>query len=180
MEEVTMSEYKKQPAVFVDLDGTVRASKSDPDGFIQGADDIVLLPNTEEVLLLWLSRGYLILGVSNQGGVAFGYSTVEQIEAEMEATRALFKKDPFDRMLWCVSHPESNHPVHGHRSLFRKPDIGMLALHEKEAMRHNGVIIDYSRSVFVGDRWEDEECARRAGIEFIHASKFFNRDQTGA
>jgi histidinol phosphatase-like enzyme len=51
----------------------------------------------------------------------------------------------------------------------------MLVQYEMEYFSQ-GIIIDWDNSIFVGDRPEDEECARRADIEFIPAEVFFNRE----
>lgn len=159
-----------KPALCLDLDGTVRCSKSG--GFIQGPDDIVLLPNVEEKI--WEARraGYLIFGVSNQGGVAFGIKTFLDIEAELSATLALFQKNPFHVVKQCYHHPDGKIHPYKYRSLLRKPDIGMLALCEVDAY-DNGFVVDWPRSLFVGDRPEDKECAKRAGVGFRWAWDFF-------
>jgi phosphoglycolate phosphatase-like HAD superfamily hydrolase len=50
----------------------------------------------------------------------------------------------------------------------------MLAMCEFEAF-NAGLIVDWHKSLFVGDRPEDEECAKRAGIAFSWAWDFFER-----
>jgi D-glycero-D-manno-heptose 1,7-bisphosphate phosphatase len=63
---------------------------------------------------------------------------------------------------------------YNYRSLLRKPDIGMLALMEYELF-DEGYIVDWDNSLFVGDRPEDQECAKRAGLSFHWAWDFFGR-----
>ncbi len=58
-----------------------------------------------------------------------------------------------------------------HRSMLRKPNIGMLALAEFEAW-NAGYMIDWDSSLFVGDRPEDEQCAANANIKFVHIDNF--------
>lgn len=168
-------QMRVQPALLLDFDGTIRRSKSGKK-FIDSADDIALYPGVEAKL--WQARrdGYLILGVSNQGGVAFMIRSQADINAEMDATLALFDKNPFHAVKWCLHHPRGKHPALGHRSLMRKPDIGMLVMHEFE-MFNAGYIIDWDNSLFVGDRLEDEECAKRAGVLFEWAWDFFGFDK---
>lgn len=174
MMTIDMSNAKVCPALCLDLDGTIRYSKSGK--FISGPDDIVLFEGVEAKLWEYREKGYLIFGVSNQGGVAFGLKTPVQEVAEIEATIALFEigKCPFHAIKTCWHHEKGKHPILGHRSLFRKPDIGMLALCEFEAF-NAGYVVDWDNSIFVGDRPEDQECARRAAISFQWAWEFFGR-----
>jgi D-glycero-D-manno-heptose 1,7-bisphosphate phosphatase len=162
-----------KPALCLDLDGTIRYSKRGP--FIHKPEDIVLFDGTEDVIWGFRDKGYLILGVTNQGGVAYGLKKPGDVDDEIEATLRLFERNPFDVIKASLLHPEGRVEPYKHRSLLRKPDIGMLALYEAEFFA-KGVVIDWDNSIFVGDRPEDEECAGRAGIEFIWAHEFFNRD----
>lgn len=64
-----------------------------------------------------------------------------------------------------------------HRSLGRKPDIGLLFEMESDSYTA-GYIVDWDNSLFVGDRPEDEECAERAGISFRHIDHFLTQPHT--
>lgn len=164
-----------KPALLLDIDGTIRHSRLGK-RFIEDAGDIALFPDVEDKLWGFRNRGYLILGVSNQGGVAFMIKPQSIIMQEMDATVALFKRNPFHSIKMCLHHPNGKHPALGHRSLMRKPDIGMLVMHEYECFG-SGWIIDWSTSLMVGDRDEDRVCAERASIEFKWAWEFFGREQ---
>ncbi len=169
---MNLQDYRVQPALCLDFDGTIRHSKEGT--FINKVEDILLYPDVEPKLWEYRNLGFLILGITNQGGVAFGYKSMEQMQAELDATLALFTQNPFDAVQVSLSHPKGTVPPLNQRSLLRKPDIGMLAVSEVQ-MFHRGVMIDWDRSIFVGDRPEDEECAQRAGIHFIHSDVFFGR-----
>jgi D-glycero-D-manno-heptose 1,7-bisphosphate phosphatase len=162
------------PALCVDLDGTIRYSKSGD--FIQGPEDIALYPEVERILWEYRDRDYLIFGISNQGGVAYGFKTLNQNEAEIDATLALFSRNPFHILKTCLHHEKGMVSPWNVRSLLRKPSIGMLVLCEVEAFAE-GYIVDWDRSVFVGDRTEDRACAENAGIEFREASDFFQHGE---
>ncbi len=170
-----IKKIEASPAVCLDLDKTIRYSLSGTP-FIKNIDDIALYPDVEPVLHEWKNEGYLIFGITNQGGVAFGHKTVEQNDAEIERTRELFDNDPFNQIYSCFNHPGGNTYPYNLRFLSRKPDIGMLVLHEVEAWRH-GYMIDWNNSLLVGDRNEDKECAENAGIRFMWAKDFFGRDE---
>jgi D-glycero-D-manno-heptose 1,7-bisphosphate phosphatase len=162
------------PALFLDLDGTIRRSKSGD--FISGPDDIVLFPEVEAKLWEYKDAGYLIFGVSNQGGIAFGYKTSDSVNAEMAATFALFTRNPFVEAVSCPYHPDGSISPWNRESMSRKPNTGLLALLENRAF-FQGILLDYAASLFVGDRDEDEQCAAKAGIAFQWANAFFGRQE---
>ncbi|MBN1948174.1 MAG: HAD-IIIA family hydrolase [Candidatus Cloacimonetes bacterium] len=160
------------PALCLDLDGTIRRSKSGE--YINGPDDIELYPGTEEIIWQYREQGYLIFGVSNQGGVAFGFKDQPANLAEIERTLALFKRNPFHSIQFSLHHQEGSLSPFNYRSLLRKPETGMLAVLEVEAW-NNGYVVNWKNSLLVGDRPEDQECAALAGIQFRWAYEFFQR-----
>ena len=174
---VTQNSNKKtyivKPALCLDFDGTIRYSRRG--SFINKPDDIVLFEGVEEIIWSYRNKGFLILGVTNQGGVAYGLKKPEGVENENEATLKLFERNPFDTVKASLLHPEGRVEPYKHRSLLRKPDIGMLAILEAEFFAE-GIVIDWDNSIFVGDSPEDEKCAGRAGIKFVWAHEFFNPD----
>jgi histidinol phosphatase-like enzyme len=129
------------------------------------------MPGIEKWIWRYREMGYLIMGISNQAGVAHGFKLPLEIEAEMEATFKLFQENPFHIAKHCYHDGKGKIEPYNHRSLLRKPDIGMLAIMEHEAF-NNGYVIDWDNSLFVGDRPEDELCAQRAGIPFRHIDSF--------
>ncbi len=162
------------PALCLDLDGTIRYSKNGE--FINHPNDVALFQGVEEKLWAYREMGFLIFGISNQAGVAYGYKTVLSNDAEIEATLQAFGRNPFHIVKCCFHHPGGILEPFNHRSLCRKPDIGLLAICEMEAFE-SGYIVDWDKSIFVGDRPEDEQTAINAKIAFIHADIFFGRRQ---
>lgn len=178
MEVVTnLSErHQLKPALCLDFDGTIRRSKSGQT-FIQNFNDIELMPNIEKLIWRYRNMGWLILGISNQAGVAHGFKLPLEIETEMDTTLNLFKQNPFHIVKFCFHDGKGKIEPYNHRSLLRKPDIGMLAIMESEAW-NEGYVIDWDNSLFVGDRPEDEQCAKNAGISFRHIDSFLNELHT--
>jgi D-glycero-D-manno-heptose 1,7-bisphosphate phosphatase len=171
-EAITVAPGQLKPALCVDLDGTIRYSLNGD--FVNKPEDVALFPDVEEKLWEYRNKGWLIFGITNQGGVAYGFKTPADNDAEIEATCAAFGRNPFHIIKSCLHHPGGTREPYNHRSLFRKPQIGMLAMCEVEAW-NNGIIVLWDQSVFVGDRPEDQECAENAGISFMWADDFFGR-----
>lgn len=172
-----MTLWMVKPVLVLDLDGTVRYNKNDKEGFINKPEDVAIFEDVEAKLWEYKDKGFLIFGASNQGGVAFGHKTAADAVADMERTRELFERDPFDTVAFCPYHPEGTVPDYAFHSLWRKPQIGMLSALEAEWRTALRCIIDWPSSIVVGDRAEDAELAQNAGIDFIWADQFFGREQ---
>jgi D-glycero-D-manno-heptose 1,7-bisphosphate phosphatase len=166
-------EFEVKPALCLDFDGTIRYSKSGP--FINQLEDIVLFPDVEAILWDYRSRGYLIVGITNQAGAAYGYKSVERVLDEIDLTMLLFKRNPFHCVKYSVLSPNGSQEPFNRQTLLRKPFTGMLAACEAE-MFEQWIIIDWAQSILVGDRPEDEACAGNAGIHFVWADDFFGRE----
>jgi D-glycero-D-manno-heptose 1,7-bisphosphate phosphatase len=160
---------ERKLALCLDLDGTIRHSKNGD--FIDGPDDIALFDGVEAKIWAYRDAGFLVFGISNQGGVAYGHKTPKDVEAELKATLALFERNPFHIVKQCYHMEGGEVEPYNLRSLLRKPNIGMLALCEVEAFEA-GFMIDWNNSAFIGDRDEDRQCAESAGMRFIDAEKW--------
>lgn len=161
-------------ALCLDLDGTVRRNKEHKNSHINHPDEIELMPGIEEIIYKYRGEDYLVLGVTNQAGIAHGFKTVEGCQEEIERTRAIFKMDPFHDVVFCPFDAKGSVFPYNVRSLCRKPGYGMLAQLEMR-MATRGYIIDWDNSLFVGDRPEDEGCANAAGVRFEHIDTFLNK-----
>lgn len=168
---VTTKPIELKPALCLDFDGTIRKSKSGT--FIKDETDIELIPGIEKIIWIYRNMGYLIIGISNQGGVSFGHKSTIGISNELDATLGLFKNNPFHIVKMCYHMEGGSVYPFNTRSLLRKPDIGMLAIAEFDAW-NNGFMIDWDKSIFVGDRDEDKKCAENARIRFHHIDEFLS------
>lgn len=174
-----MSESKLIPAVVLDLDGTIRYNKDYADGFIEGPESIAIFKDVAPVLKRYRDEGFILLGVTNQGGAAYGYKTEDQIKREIERTLdLLFDQigyNPFSMITYCPFMPGGNTPPYNVRSMLRKPSIGMLAVLEEMLWRKHQIMVDWDKSVMVGDREEDCALATAAHIGWVPADVFFGR-----
>lgn len=165
-------ELKK--ALFLDLDGTVRFSKGPKAPFIESVDDIVVYKEIPDILKKFKDEGWLIIAISNQGGVAHGFRSLMDVVNEMNRTSEL-TNELFDYFNFCVYDPKGSVAEYKLDTPSRKPGYGMLveaAFYFKTVQNSNRCIIDFANSMMVGDRPEDQLCAKGANVKFCDAETF--------
>jgi len=140
-------------AVFLDRDGVINVER----GYTHRIEDFVILPDLVENLKLYLSKGYLLVVVSNQSGVAKGLYTQADVETiHSFLTNELTKHDiHLSEIYYCIHHPDVS------KCICRKPDSLFV---EKALARFD---IDPSRSYFIGDKDRDVQAAEKAGVKGI-------------
>jgi D-glycero-D-manno-heptose 1,7-bisphosphate phosphatase len=164
-----MSE-KATPLLAVDLDGTVRHGKDELGHFVNCPDDVVIFPEAVEMMRRWKQGGGRVIAVSNQGGIALGHMSAEVNAATMMQTFDLSGR-LFDRIVWCSHHPAAKDPEMA-RCWCRKPSPGLII---EGALNIAWKFNEYyppHMGLMVGDRPEDEECARLAGLDFVWAHEW--------
>lgn len=147
--------------LLLDYDGTLRRTKSGAK-YPSDPDDIEILPNREKVLRTYLSNGWKLFGVSNQGDIGRGKITEAQAIACFERTNKLLGLD--------IEYKFCPHHVPPITCFCRKPMPG-LGVYFIEKYKLNRAKI-----LMVGDMTTDETFAKRCGIAFRHADKFFKLD----
>lgn len=160
---------KPVPVLYLDLDGTVRQGKDDALGrFVNGPEDVVVFPEAVEMMRRWKAGGGRIVAVSNQGGIALGIVAPAMVRAAMEETHRQ-AEELFDRIMWCSHHPDASEPEMA-RCWCRKPAPGLLIEGSLDLARQHNEYYPPYMGLMVGDRDEDRECARLAGLEFQWAA----------
>lgn len=142
-------------AVFLDRDGVINEEIGD---YITSIKYFTLLPHLVEALKELQERGYLLIVVTNQGGIPKGLYTeqdVQEMHGYMEA-ELLKSGVRFHAIYYCRHHPDYNG-----KCLCRKP--GSLFV-EKAIARFN---IDPARSYFIGDKDRDIQAGAAAGVTGI-------------
>ncbi len=161
---------KAVPLLVLDLDGTVRHGYDELGRFVNTADDVVIFPEAIRQMLAWKAKGGRIIAVSNQGGIALGHLSFEDCSKAMLRTHELTGK-LFDKIAWCRHHPDALDPEYA-RCWCRKPSPGLLIETALELARHTHQPLNTPEfyppymGLFVGDRPEDEQCAKLAGFPF--------------
>jgi len=141
-----------KPALFLDRDGVVNIEKN----YLHKQEDFEFIEGIFELCRYYQERGYLLVVVTNQSGIARGYYT------EMDfANLTFWMIDAFaergveiSQVYHCPHHPD----ISGECEC-RKPHPGMLL---KAAEELN---IDLEDSVLIGDSERDIEAAHRAGLK---------------
>jgi histidinol-phosphate phosphatase family protein len=143
-------------AVFIDKDGTLVETvphNVDP-------AQIRFMPHAIEALRLLADRGYQLIVVTNQPGLAYGMFTRAQLtQLELALTAMLQREGVALAGFYACPHAAGAGPVPA--CLCRKPAPGLL----RQAARAHA--IDLQRSWMVGDILDDVEAGQRAGCRTV-------------
>lgn len=148
-----------KPAVFLDKDGTLVEDIP----YNVDISKIRFYPEVPDALAQLAARGYLLIVVSNQPGIAHGYFDAAAVEAAGTAIwNELAKRGvPLAGFYYCPHHPEGNVKSYAVACDCRKPLAGLLL---RAAREHE---IDLSRSWMIGDILNDVEAGKHAGCRTI-------------
>jgi D-glycero-D-manno-heptose 1,7-bisphosphate phosphatase len=143
-------------ALFLDRDGAVVKET----GYLCRVDDIVLIPGAGKVISAANQRGIVVVMVTNQSGIGRGYYSWAEFKSVQDAIVASLAIEGanIDAVYACPHHPQAQgdlaHPDHP----ARKPNPGMLL------QAASALTLDLTSSWLVGDKADDIEAAKRAGI----------------
>lgn len=150
-----------RPAIFFDRDNTLIAT----DGYLGDASQVRLVDGAAMAIARLRRRGYAIVTISNQSGVArgmFGEEQVQQVNGRLD--QLLAEGDPeaiIDRHEYCPFHPEATVEQYRRDTPLRKPGPGMI-FRAAEALG-----IDVSDSWVIGDAARDIAAGRAAGCRTV-------------
>ena len=154
-------------AVFLDRDGTINKMVYYPEEGLVDCPFIPsqfeLLPRVGEALRLLRKKGYLLILVSNQGGLAKGTikeKDFEEIDGKLDM---LLKKEQvaLDVKYYAFYHKDGKIKKYDKDAHFRKPNPGMLL----EAAKI--LDIDLNKSYMIGDGVVDIKAGKAAGCKTI-------------
>jgi len=146
-------------AVIFDYDGTLRDTISGAK-WPQDPADVMILPNRTERILAWKKLGYMLLGVSNQSGIAKGTPDEAGAIACFERTNELLGHD--------IEYHYCPHRVPPISCYCRKPmpGLGVQLFHKYK--------LDPRQCIMVGDMTSDKTFAKRSHIgKYVDAEVFF-------
>ncbi|MBC5772447.1 HAD family hydrolase [Pontibacter sp. KCTC 32443] len=141
----------EQKCVFLDRDGVLNRERGD---YTYRLNDFEVMPGVPEALALLKNNGYLLVVVTNQGGIAKGLYTKTDVMACHQKLQNSCG-NLIDAHYYAPSHPNYS------ESLSRKPDSLML---ERAIAKYN---IGPAQSWMVGDSLRDLEAAEKVGVKSI-------------
>src|SRR6201996_1365631 len=151
---------EKNKAVFLDRDGVLNHEQGD---YICRIEDFIILDNFDALKTLQ-DKGYLLLIATNQGGLAKGWYTEDELTKMHQKLKDAYAEHGvlFTDIFYCPHHPDFTGDCD-----CRKPKPGMLL---QGIAKYN---VDPAKSYFIGDRERDVEAGTAAGVKRI----LINSDQ---
>ncbi|MEA3477004.1 MAG: HAD family hydrolase [Bacteroidota bacterium] len=142
-------------AIFLDRDGTI--NNNCDHYYIWRKEELLLNPGVSEALAELQSRGYMLIVITNQGGISKGEFSAEDVDLLHDHLRSMLeaKGVHLDEIYYCPHH----HMVES--CLCRKPQPLMI---EKALARFR---IDPASSWMIGDTRRDVEAGEAAGLQTI-------------
>jgi len=139
--------------VILDRDGTINV---DSDLFVKSPDEWLPLDGSLEAIALLNHRGFKVVVITNQSGVARGLFDLATLEAMHDKMRSLVAKagGKIEAIYTCPHGPEDGCDC-------RKPKPGMFQAFAKDTQ------IDLSGIYAIGDSYRDIEAAWAAGAKPI-------------
>lgn len=142
-------------AVFLDRDGVLNHELGD---YVCKMEDFHILEHNFDVLKDLYDKGYLLIVITNQGGLAKGWyneGTLAKMHKKLKDDYAANGVE-ITEFYYC-----RHHPMYNGNCLCRKPGSMML---EKAIARFN---INKSKSYFIGDKETDVIAGQKAGVTGI-------------
>ena len=152
---MTASNTKR--AIFLDRDGVINVDK----GYVSVVDDFEFIDGVIEALQTLKEKGFLIVVITNQSGIARGYFSEDQFHTLTEwmdwslADRGV----DLDGIYYCPHHSEHGIGKYKIECDCRKPNPGML----NDAIKE--LDIDVTQSILVGDKVSDIKAGITAGVK---------------
>lgn len=151
--------------VFLDRDDTIIAN----DGDLGDPNGVVLIPGAAWGIRALREAGYCLVVVSNQGGVARGLYTPDDVERTNRRIAELLARDAqwtggdplVSGWYYCPYHPSATIEMYRKEHPWRKPSPGMLFEAAKDLQ------LDLESSWMVGDQERDVAAGIAAGCRTI-------------
>ena len=143
-------------AIFLDRDGVINTDN----GYVSQIEDFHFIDGVIDAMALLKKKGYLLVLVTNQSGIARGLFTEDQFLSLTEwmdwslADRGV----DLDGIYYCPHHPTEGQGKYLKECQCRKPGPDMLL----DAAAY--LQIDLAASYMVGDKSDDMRAAVNAGV----------------
>ncbi|MCT7433172.1 D-glycero-beta-D-manno-heptose 1,7-bisphosphate 7-phosphatase [Aliarcobacter cryaerophilus] len=139
-------------ALFLDRDGVINKEKN----YLYKIEDFEFIDGVFETCKYFQDKGYLIIIITNQAGIARGKYTEDdyQILTDWMIKKFEKKEIKISKVYYCPHHPHFSG-----KCQCRKPNPGMIL------QAQNDFDIDLSQSILVGDKNSDIEAGINSGIK---------------
>lgn len=129
-------------------------------GYLHQVDDIVFVPRAAEVIAAANQRSIPVIMVTNQSGIGRGYYGWTEFKSVQDAIIGSLAAENarIDAVYACAHHPLAEGPLSHPDHPARKPNPGMLL------QAASALALDLKSSWLIGDKADDIEAAKRAGI----------------
>ncbi|MFW9942660.1 MAG: D-glycero-beta-D-manno-heptose 1,7-bisphosphate 7-phosphatase [Candidatus Thorarchaeota archaeon] len=145
---------KKNEAIFLDRDGVINKEVN----YLSDPNNFEFIEGSIEALKILKEKGFLLIVITNQAGIARGFLTVEILNAIHDKMISQLKENTvkLDDIYYCPHHPDFTGPCE-----CRKPNPGMIL---KAETKFN---IDLTNSYMVGDTLIDIETGKAANCKTV-------------
>jgi D-glycero-D-manno-heptose 1,7-bisphosphate phosphatase len=164
-------------AIFLDRDGTI---SPDDFGYLNDPDKYYLYPYSADAIKLFQKLNFYVFLVSNQGGVARGYITLEQMKSVMQRAQDCLAAEGvvLDRVFFSPYYSKGVVEPYNIEHEDRKPGLGMF----KKALSEFKFRPEHSW--MIGDRYSDIVFGYKAGMKTIlllsgNGEKAFHEEMPG-
>ncbi len=139
-------------AIILDRDGVINIERGT---YTWRLEDFKYMPGLREFLETAKQKGYILLSITNQSGIAKGIYSVSDFERIREKILRETKEwnTPILEMLYCPHHPEVS------KCLCRKP---LSLLYEKLIAKYD---LEVTNSWMLGDKERDLIPAKKLGMQ---------------
>lgn len=140
-----------KPGLFLDRDGVINHDH----GYVWEPSEIQFVDGIFELCSLFARKGFVVIIVTNQSGIARGMYTVAELEKLMQWMGGQFAQNGvcLTHYYYCPHHETITGPCD-----CRKPKPGMIL----RGMDEFG--LDPARSLIIGDKERDLQAGRVAGL----------------
>ena len=159
-----MKKQNSNKAIFLDRDGVINVEV----GYLSNPDDFEIIQGSIEALKILHKKGFLLIVITNQAGIARGYYTEEilnTIHIKMESILKAHNVTLTD-IYFCPHHPEFT----GYCDC-RKPNPGMIL---KAKDKYN---IDLDTSYMVGDTLNDIQTGIAANFKTVLVLSGYGKEE---
>jgi len=147
---------RKNKALFLDRDGVINVERD----YVHRPEEFDFREGIFGLCRAAQTRGYLVVVVTNQAGIARGYYTeAEFLDLTAWMIRNFAREEiQIARVYYCPYHPIHGVGPYKYDSPDRKPKPGMLLRARADFN------LDLASSVLIGDKLSDIDAARAAGV----------------